>query len=251
MISIVLVAIGLWIRLGILETPIFAKLVAEKKVSRAPSVEVLGRYPKTVMLSALVRMAEQTPFYLFTAFVFTYGTTVLGTSRDLILIAVLTASFLSFFTIPFSGFISDRIGRRRMYMIGAACVGIYGFIYFALLNTIAPTWIFLAIVLSLIPHAMMYGPQAALIAESFPPRLRYSGASLGYQLASIIAGGPAPLIATALFARYNSGYAIAFYILACSLISLAAALLLKDYTNKDISEEYDQQLGPSAFQAAE
>ena len=158
-----------------------------------------------MILSALVRMAEQTPFYLFTAFVFTYGTTVLGSSRDLILIAVLTASVLSFFNIPFSGYLSDRIGRRRMYMIGAACVGIYGFIYFALLNTNVPAWIFLAIVLSLIPHAMMYGPQAALIAESFPPRLRYSGASLGYQLASVIAGGPAPLIATALFARYQLG----------------------------------------------
>jgi MFS family permease len=168
----------------------------------------------------------------------------------LILIAVLTASVLSFFNIPFSGYLSDRIGRRRMYMIGAACVGIYAFIYFALLNTNAPAWIFLAIVLSLVPHAMMYGPQAALIAESFPTRLRYSGASLGYQLASLIAGGPAPLIATALFARYNSGYAIAGYILACSVISLTAAALLKDYTNKDISEDYDTQLEASAFQAA-
>ena len=137
-----------------------------------------------------------------------------------------------------------------MYMLGAACVGVYGFIYFALLNTAAPAWIFLAIVLSLVPHAMMYGPQAALIAESFPPRLRYSGASLGYQLASVIAGGPAPLIATWLFARTHSGYAIAFYILACAVISLVAAALLKDYTNKDISEEYDTELEASAFQAA-
>ncbi len=199
-VSIVLVGIGLWIRLGILETPAFRRLVAEKKVSRAPSVEVLGRFPKQVLLSALVRMAEQTPFYIFTAFVFTYGTTVLGSSRDLILIAVLAASVLAFFTIPFFGYLSDRIGRRRMYMLGAAAIGIYAFVYFALLNTNVPAWIFLAIVLSLVPHAMMYGPQAALIAESFPPRLRYSGASLGYQLASLIAGGPAPLIATALFA---------------------------------------------------
>jgi len=175
---------------------------------------------------------------------------VLGSSRDLILIAVLTASVLSFFNIPFFGYLSDRIGRRRMYMLGAATIGIYAFIYFALLNTNAPAWIFLAVVLSLVPHAMMYGPQAALIAESFPPRLRYSGASLGYQFASIIAGGPAPLVATALFARYQSGYAIAFYILACSVISLIAAALLKDYTNKDISEEYDTQLEANAFQAA-
>jgi MFS family permease len=246
LISILLVAIGLYIRLGILETPIFARLVAQNKVSRAPTAEVLGRYPKQIILTALVRMAEQAPFYIFTAFVFTYGTTVLGSSRDLILVAVLTASVLSFFTIPFSGYLSDRIGRRRMYMYGAATTGVFGFIYFALLNTMVPGWIFLAILLSLIPHDMMYGPQAALIAESFTSRLRYSGASLGYQLASVIAGGPAPLIATALLARYHSGYAIAFYILACSIVSLASAALLKDYTNKDISEEYDAQLQPGA-----
>src|SRR5258708_25675806 len=104
----------------------------------------------------------------------------------------------------------------------------------------------IAIVLSLSPHDRMYGPQAALIAESFPGRLRYSGASLGYQLASVIAGGPAPLIATALFARYHSGYAIALYILACAVITLISTALLKDYTNKDIAEEYDAHLLPGA-----
>ena len=127
-----------------------------------------------------------------------------------------------------------------MYMIGVLTTGVFGFVYFALLNTAIPGLIFLAIMLSLIPHDMMYGPQAALIAESFTGRLRYSGASLGYQLASIIAGGPAPLIATALFAHYKSGYAIALYILACSVVSLVAAACLKDYTNKDISEEYGE-----------
>jgi MFS family permease len=185
-------------------------------------------------------MAEQAPFYIFTAFIFSYGTTVLGKTRDLILIAVLAASVLSFFAIPYSGYLSDRIGRRRMYMLGAAATGVYGFVYFGLLNTAIPGLIFIAIFLSLIPHDMMYGPQAALIAESFTGRLRYSGASLGYQLASVIAGGPAPLIATALFARYNSGYAIAFYNLACAVVSLISAALLTDYTNKDISAEYDE-----------
>jgi MFS family permease len=159
---------------------------------------------------------------------------------------------VSFFTIPYSGYLSDRIGRRRMYMLGAAVTGIYGFVYFALLNTAVPGLIFLAIVLSLIPHDMMYGPQAALIAESFTGRLRYSGASLGYQLASVIAGGPAPLIATALLARYNSGYAVAFYILACAVVSLVSAAMLKDYTNKDISVEYDEPAaGHAPARAAE
>src|SRR5439155_18722519 len=124
---------------------------------------------------------------------------------------------------PFSGHLSDTIGRRRMYLLGAATTGVFGFIYFALLNTMVPGWIFLAILLSLVPHDMMYGPQAALIAESFTGRLRYSGASLGYQLASVIADGPAPLIAAALFAHYHSGYAIAVYILACGILSILSA----------------------------
>jgi MFS family permease len=237
--SIILVMIGLYIRLNILETPTFARLVAEKRIERMPMLEVMRRQPTDIILSALARMAEQAPFYLFTAFVFTYGTTTLGASRDLLLTAVLTASVVEFFTIPAFGHLSDLIGRKRMYVIGAIWAGIFGFLYFAMVDTRSATWIFLAIVLSLVPHAMMYGPQAALIAESFTGRMRYSGASMGYQLASVIAGGPAPLIATALFAHYQSGYAIAGYILACAIVSAVAASLMRDYTNKDISREYD------------
>jgi len=238
--SILLVGVGLYIRLGILETPTFSRLVAENRVEKAPALEVIKRQPREIILTALARMGEQAPFYIFTAFVFTYGTTILGTSRDLLLIAVLTASVVSFFTIPFAGHLSDRIGRKRMYLIGAVVTAVFGFVYFALLNTMIPGWIFLAIVLSLIPHDLMYGPQAALIAECFTGRLRYSGASLGYQLASVFAGGPAPLIATALFAAFRSGYAIALYILFCAVISFAAAARLPDYTNRDISQEYDR-----------
>ena len=244
--SIILVGIGLYIRLGILETPTFSRLVAENRVEKAPVLEVIKRQPKQIILTALARMGEQAPFYIFTAFVFTYGTTILGVSRDLLLIAVLTASVVSFFSIPFSGHLSDRIGRRRMYLLGAATTGVFGFLYFALLNTMVPGWIFLAIMLSLIPHDMMYGPQAALIAECFTGRLRYSGASIGYQLASVVAGGPAPLIATALFAQFGSGYAIALYIFVCAVISFAAAVLLPDYTNRDISQEYDEPEGLTA-----
>jgi MFS family permease len=239
-ISIVLVAVGLYIRLGILETPVFARLVAENRIETSPTVEVLKRHPREIALTALARMGEQAPFYIFTAFVFTYGVTVLHLPRNMMLTAVLTASVVSFFTIPFAGYLSDRIGRRRMYLIGAATMGVFGFVYFALLDTAVPGWVFLAIVLSLIPHDMMYGPQAALIAECFTGRLRYSGASLGYQLASVIAGGPAPLIATALFAAYISGYAIAAYIFVCAAISFFSAAMLPDYTNRDISAEYDE-----------
>jgi hypothetical protein len=126
-----------------------------------------------------------------------------------------------------------------MYLIGAASIGVFGFLYFAMVDTAIPSAVFIAIVLSLIPHDTQYGPQAALIAEAFTPRLRYSGASLGYQLASVIAGGPAPLIATALFATYQTGYAISIYIAACAVVSLAAAAFMPDYTGKDISMEYD------------
>ncbi len=124
-------------------------------------------------------------------------------------------------------------------MLGAATVGVFGFIYFGMLNTGSLVLIFLAIVLSLIPHDMMYGPQAALIAESFTGRLRYSGASLGYQLASVIAGGPAPLIATWLFAQHGSAYAVAFYILVCAVLTLVATSMMTDYTGKDIEGEYE------------
>ena len=237
--SIILVGIGLWIRLGILETPVFQQLLDERKIERAPVIEVFRKQPKEILLSSLVRMAEQAPFYIFTAFVFAYGVSTLHLSRNLILAAVLAAACLSFVTIPLSGHISDRIGRRKMYLIGAAVTGVFGFLYFGMLDTAVPSAVFIAIVLSLIPHDIQYGPQAALIAEAFTPRLRYSGASIGYQLASIIAGGPAPLIATALFAAYHTGYAIAIYIAACAVVSLVSAAFMPDYTNKDVSREYD------------
>jgi MFS family permease len=145
---------------------------------------------------------------------------------------------VSFATIPLAGLLSDLIGRKRMYIIGAVATGIFGFIYFAMLNTTVPALIFIGIVLSFVPHDLMYGPLAALIAECFTPRLRYSGASIGYQLSSIISGGPAPLIATALLAAYGSGYAIALYNLFCAIVSVVSTAMLPDYTNRDISEEH-------------
>jgi MFS family permease len=196
------------------------------------------RQPREILLSALLRMGEQAPFYIFSAFIFVYATTTLGFSRDFVLMAVMAAAVLWLGSIPLFGHLSDRIGRCRMYLIGAAATGLFGFVYFALLGTALPVLVFAAIVLALVPHDMMYGPQAALIAEAFTPRLRYSGASLGYQLASIIADGPAPLIATALFAHYHSGYAIAVYIAVCAAISLVTTLLMPDYNGKDVSAEY-------------
>jgi len=247
--SIVLVGVGLYVRLRVLETPLFQRLLDAKRIEPAPVLEVIRRNWKEILQSAFLRLSEQAPFYIFTAYVFTYGTTVLKQSRNFVLYAVLAASVLSFFSIPLFGYLSDRLGRKRVYMAGVAVVGVWGFIYFGLLDTKVAALMFIAIFLSLIPHDMQYGPQAALIAESFTGRLRYSGASLGYQLASVIAGGPAPLIAATLFSgpkflgigAYKTSLAIAFYILVCAVISFIAVSTVKERSKQDISVEYDEQ----------
>ena len=163
---------------------------------------------------------------------------MLHASREFLLSGLIASCGLAFFVIPFSGYLSDRIGRKRMYIIGAVVIGIFGFIYFALLNSLVPALMFLAVMLSFVPHGLIFGPQAALFAECFTPRLRYSGTSIGFHLAAITGGGPAPLIATALLAWTGSGYAIAGYIAVTAVISIAATLLMPDHTNKDISHEH-------------
>jgi metabolite-proton symporter len=237
--SAALVGVGLWIRLGILETPTFRKLVAENKIEKTPALEVIKRQPKSILLSALIRLAEQTPFYIFTAFIFAYGQTHLKVNRDLLLNAILVFSVLEFFLIPFSGLLSDKIGRKRMYLIGVGIMMVTSFCFFALLDTKSPILIFLALLLAAVAHSSVYGPQAALIAEQFTPRMRYSGASIGYQLASIIAGGPAPLIATWLFATYHTAWAVAIYMFVCTCIAFISTLFMREYSSKDISLEYE------------
>src|ERR1700742_4826953 len=239
LISIVMVAVGLWIRMGILETPVFQKILDEERIERVPVLEVLKRQPKEVLLAALLRLPEQAPGYIVGTFIFTYGTTVLGMGRDFLLLGVLAQTVLGFLWVTMAGRLSDRIGRKKMFMIGCVIMGIFGFIYYALLDTLNPTVIFMTVAISFLPVMNLYGPEAALIAEAYSPRLRYSGASLGYQLASIIAGGPAPFIATWLVARYHSSLPVAIYIAVISLIGFIATALLRDYTNKDISAEYE------------
>jgi metabolite-proton symporter len=236
--SLVLVAIGLYIRLKILETPMFAKIVAEKAVKRAPVVEVLRNHPKEILLSALIRMSEQMPFYVVTAFVLSYLTDDShGYGDTFVLVGTLVAAAVEFVLLPYFGHLSDTVGRKRIYMTGAAIMGVWGFVYFALLDS-GVTWlVFLALCLGLIPHAMQYGPQASLIAESFPTSLRYGGAGLGYQLASVVAGGPAALIATFLIHHFGTGYAVSVYILVSAVITLAALAALKDYSRSDIEDD--------------
>jgi MFS family permease len=239
LLSALLVFVGLWIRLGILETPTFARLVEQDKLEQTPALEVFRRHPKPIFLSPLVRLSEQAPFYIFTAFVFTYGTQQLKLSRDLLLQAVTLFAVVEVFFIPFAGYLSDRIGRKRTYLIGVTLMSVMGFVFIALLNTKDPTLVVLGVSLGAIPHAFQYGPQAALIAEQFTPRMRYSGASIGYQLASIIAGGPAPLISTWLLATFLSGTAVSWYITLCAVISFTATLFMTEYSRREIHEEYD------------
>jgi len=253
--SILLVAVGLYVRLRVFETPLFQRLLDERKIESAPVAEVIRRNWKEILQSAFLRLSEQAPFYIFTAYIFTYAVTPgpLKQTRDYILLALTCAAVLSFVSIPLFGYLSDRLGRKRVYMAGVVAMGIWGFVYFGLLDTKAAGLIFLAIFLSLIPHDAQYGPQAALIAETYTGRLRYSGASLGYQLASVFAGGPAPIIATLLLAGgvipgtsikvtgYHTSVAIAVYIAICAVISFIAVSTVRERSKQDISAEYDEQ----------
>jgi MFS family permease len=238
LLSLLMVAIGLYIRLQILETPMFAKAVQQQRIRRTPVLEVIRRHPREILLSALVRMSEQMPFYVVTAFVLAYLTDdTHGYTKNFVLVGTLVAAGLEFFLVPYFGHLSDSLGRKRVYMIGAAITGIWGFAYFTMLDSGISWLVFMALCLGLIPHAMQYGPQASLIAESFPTSLRYGGAGLGYQLASVVAGGPAALVATYLIHEFGTGYAVAVYMLVSALITLAACAGLRDRSRTDIDDD--------------
>ena len=241
LLSLVLAGVGLYIRLGILETPVFAKVVKENRVERVPVKEALAKNWREIVLSALLRTGQQAPFYIFTVFILTYATKTLGFAANDVYTYVIVAGLVSLVTVPFWGYISDLVGRRRLYIVGAALMVVWSFVYWPLLDTRVPALVFLAIVLAAPIHDIQYGPQATFIAESFTGRLRYSGASLGYQLASVTSGGPAPLIAVWLYATYQSSFAIAVYMAICAAISVVAAWLLKDRSQHDYAIEYDEQ----------
>lgn len=253
-ISAVLIVIGLYVRLSVMETPLFEQVKANNLKASAPILAAFRHSTPEILLSAGARFVEQAPFYLFSTFVITYGVEKLGLEKTLVLNSITIAAVIELFTIPLFSALSDRFNRRVWYLIGCLLMIAFAFPYFLLMNSASP-WLFgLAVVLSLaLFHAWVYGPQAALIAERFGTRARYSGASLGYQLAAPFAGGLAPIIAllllngkTSLAALglpkvvidigSGSWQAVSIYIIILGVISFFSVLGLKELSRVDISD---------------
>jgi MFS family permease len=225
--SFVLFGVGLWIRLGILETPFFERMVAAEQRSSRPVVEAIRNNGREIVLTCLVRMGQHASFYLFTTFALSYGVASLGLPQQSFLTVILIAGVVSLVTTPLWGWLSDVIGRRRMYLIGVVTMLVFAVPYFAVLESGSFALIAVFVVLSLVVHDMQYGPQAALIAEAFPAPVRYSGSALGYQLSSITSAGPAPIVATFLAAQFGSSLPAGFYLVALCAVALVATLLLR------------------------
>ena len=253
-ISALLIIVGLYIRLRILETPLFAQIKAQKQESRAPILDAFRHSTPEILLSAGARFVEQAPFYLFTVFVITYGTSkAIHLDRGVVLNAITIGAVIELFTIPLFGYLSDRVGRRAWYLIGCVLMAAFAFPYFLLMNSGNVVIFSLGVILSLcVFHAWVYGPQAALIAERFGTKSRYSGASLGYQLAAPFAGGLAPIIAllllkgetnlaalglshTTISIGTGSWQAVSIYMIILGVISFVSVLGLKELTRADIS----------------
>ena len=249
--SLILVAVGLVIRLRILETPMFAKVLEQGKTATAPVKDAIKHHWREILLSAGVRFAEQMPFYLFTTFVLTYVVQVHHYSKTFMLSAVLVGATVELAAIPFFSHLSDSVGRKQVYTAGAVAAGVFAFPYFYVLTHGSAASIFVVIVLSMIIHAMMYGPQAALIGESFPTHLRYGGAGLGYQLASVFAGGPAPLLATWLLHETGTPYSISVYIVIAAVITVICCRALADRSRVDIEDDANYTRARSVRMAAQ
>nr|BBH87849.1 MFS transporter [Thermosporothrix sp. COM3] len=233
LLSTILLTIGLYIRLRIPETPPFVQLLASKQIASSPLLEVVRRYWRPILLCTLLRSGENAPFYIFTTFTFTYLGQTSSLSPEQIYFFLAIASLVALITIPLFALLSDHVGRRRWYALGSLLMAVFAFPYFLLLQSLNPWLIVTAFVLSLgLCIAWLYGPQAALIVSCFETRLRYSGATLGYQLASLTAGGPTPILATSLIAGSQSTdstffTSIALFIVIMSIISFLSALLLR------------------------
>ena len=233
--SIALVVVGLVIRLRILETPAFVRMKKTSAESRPPILEVLREYPKEVLIAMGARVAENGSFYVYTVFVYVYATQQANIARTTILIGILIASACQMVALPLFGALSDRVGRRPVYLFGAILTAVFAFPFFWMLDTGSTPLVWLALVIAVaLAHSSMYAPQAELLAELFGTRVRYTGASLGSQLASVLAGGLSPFIATALFAAYGAP-AVAGYLMAMAAITIVAVALAAETVRRDIN----------------
>jgi metabolite-proton symporter len=236
LLGIALVGVGLFIRLRVLETPSFSRVRETSTITKIPILEVLRTYRRSVVLAMGARFAENVSFYLFTAWILSYLTLQLGLPKGVALPGLLLASAAEFLTIPAFGALSDRWGRRPVYMMGAALTGLLAFPFFwvADLRSVPLIWTSLTVVLA-VAHAAMYGPQAAFFSELFGANVRYSGASLGYQLASALAGGLAPLIAGGLLRlSHDRPWSVALYLTASSLLTLVSVQLASETSRSDL-----------------
>ena len=229
LLGIALLGVGLFIRLRVVESPVFTEAKATQHALRLPVLEVLRTQPRNLLLTMGARLAENASFYIFTVFVLVYGTKQLGLPQSALLNAVLAGSAVQLVAIPLCGALSDRVGRRPVYLGGALFLALFAFPFFWLMDLRSAPWVWLAVVLALICHAAMYSPQAAFFAELFGTNVRYSGVSLGYQLAAPLAGGLAPLIATALLTWANGKpWPVAVYLIAMAAITLICVWLAKE-----------------------
>ncbi|MBO0780629.1 MAG: MHS family MFS transporter [Ktedonobacteraceae bacterium] len=239
--SAILIIVGLIIRLRILDTPAFTNLKEGNRLARDPLTSVIRHSWKEIILTALLRSGEQAPFYLFTTFVLSYGVTTLKININYLYTGIIVAAVISFVFMPTASMLSDRIGRKRWYQFGTILMAVFAFPFFLLLQTTNPVAVVFSMAFAIgICHAWIYGPQAAFIAEHFGTKVRYSGSSLGYQLASLTAGGPAPILATLLIAQYHSYVAIAIYIIVMAAISFAATLGLSEFAAKEAQADVDE-----------
>ena len=247
LVSIVLVAVGLFVRLAVLESPAF-KAVKESggQAKEMPIVELVKTQKRDVLSAMGMRIAENGCFYIFTVFVLAYGEDTLNLSKNTMLTGVIIAASIGLFTIPLYGALSDRFGRRTLYMAGALFTLAFAFPFFALLNTKEPVLIWLAIVLAInVGHDLMYGPQAAYFSELFATRMRYTGASVGYQLASVFGGGFAPLIAVALLAAGGGKpYLVAAYMMGMGVITVVATYFARETFRSDIADALPDEPRP-------